>query len=132
MGLSTCSFFGQKVGLMTKIVSILGLSLFMCIGDASAVSITQITPVGSSGKGQFIALEEAKVTKGDNKLQMKLRILNAWKNKYVGKALSLEKGFTNESELNSLKSITRSELKELAQKKLDRYGIRQNSVLYAN
>lgn len=78
-----------------------------------------VNPIGSSQKGQYVALEEYEIRKDSKQINYKIKIMNTWKNKYVGKEISIQREY-NSSE--NIKEI-RAELIAQSEKYFKKYNI---------
>lgn len=78
-----------------------------------------IDMLGSSGKGQFIALEEYGYHPIEREFYVKIQIMNAWKNKYVTKPIEIKLPAQNQMSLED----AREKAKRLAQDDLIRFKI---------
>jgi hypothetical protein len=85
----------------------------------AVIPTTVVGPLGSSGKGQFVAIEEYEINSKTQSINYKIKILNAWKNKYVGKSISYIRSYKDQESLKQL----RDEAAVKASPKFSRYGI---------
>jgi predicted secreted protein len=92
--------------------------LLVAIMAVQAKSMVRIKAIGSSPKGQFVAVEEFGFIGQNRKAYSKIKVLNVWKNTYVGDAIEvLDK--TNDLQLEQV----RSRAKRLAGQNLKKYNI---------
>lgn len=103
---------------MRKLILFTLFSLFSFSVLASPTMV--ITPLGQSRKGQYVALEDYHYNVGKNKIKVRIRFLNAWKNKYSKEEIIVEKEIQNEASVK----LARDEAKELAQEMFEKYNIR--------
>lgn len=85
-----------------------------------AKSVVAINPVGASSKGQYVAFEEFGYLKENQAPYAKIRIMNAWKNKYVGKTFLVKSHDKSEKSLEDV----RKEAMARAKAYFRRYHIR--------
>lgn len=79
-----------------------------------------IDTLGSSPKGQYVALEEYGYKTASHTFYVRIKIINVWKNKYVGKSVDVELP----ADRPFLLKKARSRAKFLAQEQLKRFDIR--------
>jgi predicted secreted protein len=89
------------------------------VSGAFAASKQKIDVLGSSGKGQFVALEEYGYKPGTHMYFVKIRIMNMWKEEYVGDSIQIELPATRPYVLKK----ARKEALELAQNTFKKYNI---------
>lgn len=78
-----------------------------------------IDTLGSSKKGQFVALEEYGYNPNSRQFYVKIQILNAWKNEYVSNPIEIKIPAQNKLTLKE----ARAKAKRLAQADLIKYKI---------
>lgn len=62
-----------------------------------------VNPIGSSQKGQFVALEEYEIRKDSKQINYKIKIMNTWKNKYVGEEISIQREYNSEENIKEIR-----------------------------
>jgi predicted secreted protein len=87
--------------------------------QALAVNKQKIDVLGSSSKGQFVALEEYGYRPGTHMYFVIIRVMNVWKKEYVGDSIQIELPATRPYILGR----ARKEALELAQTTLKKYKI---------
>lgn len=97
---------------------ILGLFLMMAT-SAFASQHHMIDTLGSSSKGQFVALEEYGYNPTQRHFYVKIQIMNVWKNEYVSKPIEIKYPAQNQSGLDE----ARARARRLAKDDLDRFNI---------
>ena len=96
---------------------LIALCLILSAQHSFARSIVKVSHVGSSSKGQFVAFEEFGFS--DDKIPFsRIRVFNAWKNKYVSREFKA----TGVNAKESLESI-RDKVKKLAIRELKTFNI---------
>ncbi len=78
-----------------------------------------IDMLGSSAKGQFIALEEYGYHPIEREFYVKIQIMNAWKNTYVSKPIEIKLPAQNQLRLDDAREKARA----LAQDDLMKFNI---------
>lgn len=89
------------------------------LSNAFAVHRQKIDVLGSSSKGQFVAVEESGYRSGTHMYFVTIRVMNVWKKEYVGDKIQVELPATRPYVLKK----ARSEARELAQSTLRKYKI---------
>ena len=92
--------------------------LFMSFPALSAVH-HKVDTLGTSAKGQFIALEEYGYRSDKHVYFVEIRILNLWKKKVVGDIIRVEEPAHS---VNFLQE-TRTKAKKMAENQLKQFGI---------
>lgn len=77
------------------------LGLFV-VGPSLASSI-QIAAIGSSPKGQFVAIEEYGYNQGLKTYYSKIRFMNLWKKEYAGPTVEIEQGARHPDDLKRVR-----------------------------
>ena len=98
-----------------KFVTVIIL-LFSLTSVVSAKTTVKIKALGSSPKGQFVAFEEFGYKFGDSRPYSRIRIMNMWKNKYIGKPIQVigtQKGVKLTHIRSQAKSLAREKLTKL-------------------
>ncbi len=99
-----------------KLIIILSLFMFT---HAFAVNRQKIDVIGTSSKGQFVAIEEYGYRSGTHMYFVTIRIMNVWKKEYVGDTIQIELPASRPYVLNQ----ARVEAKQLAQNTFRKYKI---------
>jgi predicted secreted protein len=97
---------------------IAGLFL-MLSASAFASQHHMIDTLGSSGKGQFVAIEEYGYNPTERQFYVKIQIMNAWKNEYVSKPIEIKLPAQNQLTLEE----ARARARRLAQDDLVKFNI---------
>ncbi len=97
---------------------ILGLFL-MISASAFASQHHVIDTLGSSSKGQFVAVEEYGYHPAERQYYVKIQIMNAWKNEYVSKPIEIKLPAAGQFGLDE----ARARAKRLAQDDLIKFNI---------
>jgi len=103
---------------MTKLAILLGMMTMIGAGQVFAKNMVRIKTIGSSPKGQYVAIEEFGFKNNQQVPYSRIRVMNMWKNKYVDQPVHV----VGSKEDNNLKDI-RIKAKKLAQDKLKRFNI---------
>ena len=85
---------------------------------AEVAKFIRIKALGASPKGQYIAIEEFGYKRGKARAYSKIRVMNVWKNQYIGKPISV----IATDEDDKLQDI-RDKARNLASKRLLKYDI---------
>lgn len=93
------------------------LNVFI-LANVLAKSIVSVRPIGTSPKGQFVAIEEYGHLNNSKIPFSKIKIMNVWKQKYVGKPVSVT-GSIQEKDLTKV----RAKAARKASKYLKKYSI---------
>lgn len=99
-----------------KLLLVLCLLMFT---NAYAVNKQKIDVLGTSSKGQFVAIEEYGYRAGTHMYFVSIRVMNVWKKEYVGDKIQVELPATRPYFLKK----ARAEAKELAQNTFRKYKI---------
>lgn len=83
------------------------------------VEHTRINTLGSSGKGQYVALEEYGYRADSHVYYVTIKIMNVWKKEYVGSTIKVESPALRPDKL----SEARLRAKRLAQDELKKFNI---------
>ncbi len=103
---------------MKKLYVLLTAMLFNSTQSHSK-NMVRVKAIGASPRGQFVAFEEFGYQTEKRKVPYsRIRIMNVWKNKYVGKPVQVI-GVEREDRLNSV----RTKAKDLASKKFKKFNI---------
>ena len=94
------------------------LSVFL-LPNAFASSKQKIDVLGTSPKGQFVAVEEYGYRPGTHMYFVNIRVMNVWKKEYVGDKVQIELPATRPFVLKK----ARKEALELAQNTFKKYQI---------
>lgn len=94
------------------------LSLFLLPAAYSATP-QKIDVLGTSPKGQFVAVEEYGYRQGTHMYYVTIRVMNVWKKEYVGDTVQIELPASRPYVLKK----ARSEARELAQNTFKKYQI---------
>ena len=97
---------------------LLALMLFM-LSTAYAANKQKIDVLGTSSKGQFVAIEEYGYRPGTHMYFVKIRVMNVWKKEYVGDSIQVELPASRPYVLKK----ARAEALELAQTTFRKYKI---------
>lgn len=73
---------------MTKLIVF--TAVFLLSGMVYAKEHQMIDTLGSSPKGQFVALEEYGYQSLNHTYYVKIKVMNVWRKKYVGKEIFVE------------------------------------------
>jgi predicted secreted protein len=98
---------------------ILILSVLLISTSIFASQREFINTLGASPKGQFVALEEYGYKPHKKEFYSHIRIINVWKNEYVGKVINVEMPAMN----SKLLEETRSKARQLASDELKKFQI---------
>jgi predicted secreted protein len=79
-----------------------------------------IDTLGSSSKGQFVALEEYGYEHQKHSYFVRINVINVWTSEYVGRSINVELPALKSTDLQK----ARDRAKILAQDELNRFGIR--------
>lgn len=101
---------------MLKLLFILAFTL---LAPGHTAPHHRIDSLGTSPKGQFVALEEYGYEAQNNSYFVSIRIMNVWKKEYVGKPIELKVPVSVNKDLQQ----TRQMAKELAQEVLKSFNI---------
>jgi predicted secreted protein len=89
------------------------------LNSAHALQHAKFNTLGSSAKGQFVALEEYSYRSDTHAYVVTIKIMNVWKKEYVSEGVTVE--------LPAVKSLklkeARAKARELASQELEKYGI---------
>lgn len=100
------------------------LILFLFIVINASVSFARehqvIDTLGSSSKGQFVALEQYGYKSLTHSYYVKIQVMNVWTEEYVGKSIEVEMPAHRPFMLDK----ARSRAKELAKDQLTKYDIK--------
>lgn len=77
---------------------ILGLGLLIS-GLSWSSTIQMINALGSSPKGQYVAIEEYGYNSNQKTYYSRIKVMNVWKNHYVTEPVEIEKGARRPSDL---------------------------------
>ncbi len=88
-------------------------------GQAWASNKQKFDVLGTSSKGQFVAVEEYGYRPGTHMYFVTIRVMNVWKKEYVGDSIQIELPATRPYILER----ARKEAKELAQNTFKRFQI---------
>jgi predicted secreted protein len=99
-----------------KFILLLGLFL---LPHAFASSKQKIDVLGTSPKGQFVAVEEYGYRPGTHMYFVNIRVMNVWKKEYVGDKVQIELPATRPFVLKK----ARKEALEMAQNTFKKYQI---------
>ena len=99
-------------------ILITALFISTAANQAVANTMVRVKAIGSSPRGQFVAIEEFGYKDQRKKPYSKIRIMNVWKNKYVGIPVNVI-SHDDKMELNQV----RAKAKNMAEKKLKRFNI---------
>ena len=97
---------------------LIGLIL-MIPASAFASQHHVIDTLGTSSKGQFVALEEYGYNPAERQFYVKIQIMNAWKNEYVSKPIEIKLPAAGQFGLNE----ARARAKRLAKDDLIKFNI---------
>jgi predicted secreted protein len=96
------------------------LILLISLMASSAFGARQvIDTLGSSGKGQFVALEEYGYAAEKHNYIVTIKIMNVWQKEYVGEVIKVELPAYQQNDLQK----ARERARVLAQNLLNKYGI---------
>lgn len=95
-----------------------GLFLVMA-SSAFASQHHMVDTLGSSSKGQFVAVEEYGYNPTERQFYVKIQIMNAWKNEYVTKPIEIKLPAQNQLSLEE----ARARAKRLAHDDLVKFNI---------
>lgn len=95
------------------------LFLILLSSTASAVVHHKVDSLGTSPKGQFIALEEYGYRPGKKSFFVEIKILNLWKKQFVGEVIRVEAPAYSDRFLKE----SRIKAKKLAEGQLKEFGI---------
>lgn len=93
--------------------------LMLMLSNAYAVNKQKIDVLGTSSKGQFVAIEEYGYRPGTHMYFVSIRVMNVWKKEYVGDKVVVELPATRPYVLKK----ARSEARELAENTFKKYKI---------
>lgn len=82
-------------------------------------TIQMINALGSSPKGQYVAIEEYGYNSGLKTYYSRIKVMNVWKNNYVSEPVQIEKGARRPSDLMQV----RREALEQASEKMAKFNI---------
>ncbi len=101
---------------------ILGLGLLIS-GLSWSGTVQMINALGSSPKGQYVAIEEYGYNAGLKTYYSRIKIMNVWKNHYVSEPIEIEKGARRPSDLVQVrKEVLEQASEEIARFKIDLSG----------
>ena len=100
-------------------VKSLSLGLLMISGLAFGSEHQMIDTLGTSSKGQFVALEEYGYTSETHSYYVTIKIVNVWTKEYVGQSIEVELPATRPDYLQR----ARDKAKDMAQGQLSKYRI---------
>ena len=92
----------------------------MMMGSAMAAEHLVIDTLGSSAKGQFVAVEEYGYKADAHTYYAKVMILNVWKSEYVGKTVEVSVPAHRPVDLDK----ARAQVKLMAQDQLKQFNIK--------
>jgi predicted secreted protein len=95
------------------------LILLLVSVPALAAQKQKIDVLGTSPKGQFVAVEEYGYRPGTHMYFVTIRVMNVWKKEYVGSGVQIELPATRPFVLQK----ARKEAKELAQNTFKKFNI---------
>ncbi len=95
------------------------LLYLLTLSNAFAVHKQKIDVLGTSSKGQYVAVEEYGYRSGTHMYFVTIRVMNVWKEEYVGDKIHVELPATRPYILKK----ARSEARELAQNTFRKYKI---------
>lgn len=95
------------------------LILWLVSIPALAAQKQKIDVLGTSPKGQFVAVEEYGYRPGTHMYFVSIRVMNVWKKEYVGSGVQIELPATRPYVLKK----ARKEAKELAQNTFKKFNI---------
>jgi predicted secreted protein len=104
----------------TMIKKIIIISLLTFSSLTSASEHQMIDTLGTSPKGQFVALEEYGYKLQSHSYYVKIKVINVWKKEYVGKSIEVEEPAIKPVQLIK----ARSKARILALEELKKFDIR--------
>jgi len=72
--------------------------------DSQASNMVKVNAIGSSPRGQFVVFEEYGYRKGTTVGFSKIRVINAWKNKYVSHPIYIRADLDRKQSLSEIRS----------------------------
>lgn len=103
---------------MKKVIYLMIFSSIL-LGQAFAKTMIRVNALGASPKGQFVAFEEFGYLDNSTIPFSRIKVMNVWKNKYVGKTINVVSDKKNDLELDQV----RAQAKKLAKEGLKRFNI---------
>ncbi len=100
-------------------MKILFLLILFMLPSAFAANKQKIDVLGTSSKGQFVAIEEYGYRPGTHMYFVTIRVMNVWKKEYVGDNIQIELPASRPYVLKK----ARAEALELAQNTFKKYNI---------
>lgn len=100
-------------------MKILCLFILFTLPAAFAVNKQKIDVLGTSSKGQFVAIEEYGYRPGTHMYFVTIRVMNVWKKEYVGDSIQIELPASRPYVLKK----ARAEALDLAQNTFKKYKI---------
>ena len=88
-------------------------------GEVLAKTMMRVSALGSSPKGQYVAFEEFGFLNNSKIPFSRIRVMNVWKNRYVGKEINVISDKKNQLELEQV----RAKAKKLAAERLKQFNI---------
>jgi hypothetical protein len=104
---------------MRKLPTALFILLITFLGSSAYAARQVIDTLGSSGKGQFVALEEYGYAAEKHNYVVTIKIMNVWQKEYVGEVIKVELPAYQKNDLQK----AREQARLLAQNLLTKYGI---------
>ena len=99
-------------------ILITAIFLAQTVQVAKANTMVRVKALGSSPRGQYVAIEEFGYKDQRTQPYSRIRVMNVWKNKYVGSPVNVISS-DNEMELSQV----RAKAKNLAKQKLKKFNI---------
>lgn len=94
-------------------------SVGLFIAGVSGASPVQIAAIGSSPKGQFVAIEEFGYNQGLRTYYSRIRFMNLWKKEYAGPVVEVEQGARHPDDLERV----REKAKRSAEPHFEKFNI---------
>lgn len=94
-------------------------SVGIFIAGVSVASPVQIAAIGSSPKGQFVAIEEFGYNQGLKTYYSRIRFMNLWKKEYAGPVVEVEQGARHPDDLERV----REKAKRSAEPHFEKFNI---------
>lgn len=87
--------------------------------EVMAKTMMRVNALGASPKGQYVAFEEFGFLSDSKMPFARIKVMNVWKNKYVGKEINVVSDKKNQMELEQV----RAQAKKLATERLKKFNI---------
>lgn len=100
-------------------IKLILFSFSVAVASVAQASPIQITTLGSSPKGQFVAIEEYGYNQGLRTYYSRIRFMNLWKKEYAGPVVEVEQGARHPDDLERV----REKAKRTAEPHFEKFNI---------